>query len=67
MADDLKQINNNFRTFDVLVKQQVKLSKSKNETEFNNSKKILLNSFQSLKDKCENEAGTGDGRAGSNY
>lgn len=59
MADDLRQINQNFRAFDVLVKQQVKLSKSKNEKEFNNSKKILLNSFKSLKDKCENESGTG--------
>jgi len=59
MADDLHQINKNFRDFDVLVKQQVKLSKSKNETEFNNFKKTLLNSFKSLKDKCESEAGTG--------
>ncbi|CAG8702761.1 43641_t:CDS:2 [Gigaspora margarita] len=59
MTDDLRQINQNFRAFDVLVKQQVKLSKSKNESEFNNSKKSLLNSFQSLKTKCEDEGGTG--------
>lgn len=59
MAEDLKQINQNFRAFDVLVKQQVKLSKSKNEQEFNSSKQTLLNSFKSLKNKCENESGAG--------
>ncbi|CAG8603412.1 5122_t:CDS:2 [Cetraspora pellucida] len=59
MTDDLRQINQNFRAFDVLVKQQVKLSKSKNEKEFNNSKKTLLNSFKSLKEKCEDESGVG--------
>jgi hypothetical protein len=59
MTDDLRQINNNFRAFDVLVKQQVKLSKSKNESEFSSSKKTLLSSFKNLRDKCENEAGTG--------
>lgn len=45
MADDLQQVNQNFRAFDALVKQQVKLSKSKNESEFNNSKRTLLNYF----------------------
>jgi hypothetical protein len=59
MTDDLRQINNNFRTFDALVKQQVKLSKSKNEKEFESSKKTLLNSFKSLKEKCEDESGAG--------
>jgi len=59
MADDLRQINQNFRAFDTLVKQQVKLSKSKSESEFNNSKKALLNSFKSLKEKCEDEGGAG--------
>src|SRR3954464_8102398 len=59
MENDLRQINQNFRAFDVLVKQQVKLSKSKNEKEFNSSKKTLLSSFGSLKDKCEDESGTG--------
>jgi len=59
MTDDLRQINKNFRTFDTLVKQQVKLSKSKSEKEFNNSKKTLLNSFKSLKEKCEDESGAG--------
>lgn len=59
MADDLRQINQNFRAFDNLVKQQVKLSKSKNEKEFNSSKKTLLNSFKSLKEKCEDESGAG--------
>ncbi|WNE40690.1 MAG: hypothetical protein mread185_000147 [Mycoplasmataceae bacterium] len=57
MADELRDINQNFRVFDVLVKQQVKLSKIQNESEFNNSKKILLNSFQSLKEKCEQNNG----------
>ena len=47
-----------FRAFDVLVKQQIKISKSKNEQEFNNSKNKLLDSFKSLKEKCDNESGT---------
>ena len=59
MEDDLRKINQNFRAFDVLVKQQVKLSKSKSEKEFNNSKKTLLSSFKSLKEKCEDESGAG--------
>jgi hypothetical protein len=59
MTDDLRQINNNFRAFDTLVKQQVKLSKSKNEKEFESSKKALLNAFKSLKEKCEDESGVG--------
>src|SRR5688572_11266007 len=59
MEEDLKEINRNFRTFDVLVKQQVKLSKSKSEPEFNKCKKTLLNSFKSLKKRCEDESGAG--------
>src|SRR4051812_12481028 len=59
MEQDLKYINQNFRAFDVLVNQQVKLSKSKDEKEFNKAKNTLLGSFKSLKDKCENESGTG--------
>jgi hypothetical protein len=59
LAKDLQIINQNFSAFDVLVKQQVKLSKSKNEAEFTKTKKTLLNSFQSLKEKCEQESGTG--------
>src|ERR1700748_299208 len=58
MEEDLKLINQNFRSFDVLVKQQVKLSKSKDEKEFNKSKNKLLDSFKSLKEKCEEESGT---------
>jgi hypothetical protein len=59
MESDLRQINQNFRDFDVLVKQQIKLSKSKGEKEFESNKKTLLSAFQSLKDKCENESGSG--------
>jgi hypothetical protein len=57
LEKDLKLINQNFRAFDTLVKQQIKISKSKNEQEFNNSKNKLLDSFKSLKEKCENESG----------
>jgi len=59
MEEDLKMINKNFRAFDALVKQQVKLSKSKNEKEFTSSKKSLLSSFKNLKEKCEDECGVG--------
>src|SRR3954451_2163754 len=55
MSEDLKAINRNFKQFDNLVSQQVKLSKSKNKNEFENSKKILLSSFERLKKKCEDE------------
>jgi|ERR1044072_548282 hypothetical protein len=56
MKEDLRQINKNFRAFDALVKQQVKLSKSKNKNEFEKLKKTLLNSFAELKRKCEEES-----------
>ncbi|CAG8461765.1 14959_t:CDS:2 [Racocetra fulgida] len=59
MGDDLRQINQNFRAFDVLVKKQAKISQAKNEKDFNEAKNKLLSSFQELKKKCEDEAGTG--------
>lgn len=57
LDNDLDQINRNFRAFDILVKQQAKLSKSKNEQEFNQIKRTLVNSFNSLKAKCEENNG----------
>jgi hypothetical protein len=57
LEQDLKDINKNFRSFDILIQQQVKLSKSQNEKEFDKSKQTLLNSFQSLKSKCEDKGG----------
>ncbi|CAG8763914.1 6650_t:CDS:2, partial [Cetraspora pellucida] len=59
MSDDLRQINKNFRAFDVLVKKQAKISQAKNEKDFNEAKSKLLTSFQELKKKCEDEAGAG--------
>ncbi|CAG8784227.1 3867_t:CDS:2, partial [Racocetra persica] len=59
MSDDLRQINKNFRAFDVLVKKQAKISRAKNEKDFNEAKNKLLTSFQELKKKCEDEAGAG--------
>ncbi|CAG8738941.1 2231_t:CDS:2 [Cetraspora pellucida] len=59
MGDDLRQINKNFRAFDVLVKKQAKISQAKNEKNFNEAKNKLLTSFQELKKKCEDEAGAG--------
>ncbi|CAG8649820.1 574_t:CDS:2, partial [Racocetra persica] len=59
MSDDLCQINKNFRAFDVLVKKQAKISRAKNEKDFNEAKNKLLSSFQELKKKCEDEAGAG--------
>lgn len=56
MNEDLKQINQNFRAFDVLVKQQTKLSQSKNKDAFDIAKNTLLNSFQILEKKCTHEA-----------
>ena len=53
MSDDLRQINKNFRAFDVLVKKQAKISRAKNEKDFNEAKNKLLSSFQELKKKCE--------------
>jgi len=59
MDQDLQQINQNFRAFDVLVKQQTKLSQSKNKDAFDIAKNTLLSSFQSLEQKCVREAGIG--------
>ncbi|KLL04724.1 MAG: hypothetical protein MRERV_13c014 [Mycoplasmataceae bacterium RV_VA103A] len=59
MSDDLRQINKNFRAFDVLVKKQAKISRAKDEKDFNEAKNKLLTSFRELKKKCEDEAGTG--------
>ncbi|CAG8456149.1 910_t:CDS:2 [Cetraspora pellucida] len=59
MSDDLRQINKNFRAFDILVKKQAKISQAKNEKDFNEAKNKLLTSFQELKKKCEDEAGAG--------
>ena len=55
MEEDLKQINKNFKQFDNLVSQQIKLSKSVSQKDFENKKKSLLNSFENLKQKCEAE------------
>jgi hypothetical protein len=55
LESDLTAINRNFRSFDVLITQQAKLSQSKSELEFNQTKKILLTSFQSLKARCEDK------------
>lgn len=57
LEEDLTRINQNFRAFDVLVKQQAKLSKSQTESEFNQVKRTLVNSFNSLKAKCEENNG----------
>jgi hypothetical protein len=59
MTKDLKFINQNFRAFDILVQKQAKISGAKNETTFNQAKNKLLESFQELKKKCEDDAGAG--------
>lgn len=59
MEKDLKYINQNFRAFDVLVQKQAKISGAKNENSFNHAKDKLLDSFQELKKRCEDEAGAG--------
>ncbi|KLL03785.1 MAG: hypothetical protein MRECE_9c046 [Mycoplasmataceae bacterium CE_OT135] len=56
MTEDLKLVNQNFRAFDILVKQQTKLSQSKNKDAFDIAKNALLNSFQNLEKKCTHEA-----------
>jgi hypothetical protein len=53
LEGDLKIINKNFRDFDILVKNQTKVTDARNEAEFDRNKKRLLDSFELLKKKCK--------------
>src|SRR4051812_8580112 len=52
LEEDLIRINKNFSDFDILVKNQTKVTDAKNEKEFERNKKRLLDSFELLKKKC---------------
>jgi hypothetical protein len=55
VENDLNIINQNFERFDLLLEQQNKISKAVSEKDFNKSKTQLINDYQYLIRKCEDD------------
>lgn len=55
MKDDLRTINKNFKEFDMLENRKITLDGSKNEQTFNKAKKNLIDKYQELETKCQDD------------
>lgn len=55
LSKDLVRLNQNFKDFEILTKNQENVTDAKNEKEFERKKKRLLDSFELLKKKCKSE------------